>query len=64
MEVGGQLHAPATLPLRRETPVHIGYEVEKAPEPDALVERRAYFSCRRIEHRFLGRKALARRYPD
>jgi hypothetical protein len=33
MEVSGQLHAPAALPLEKEPPVLIGYEVGWAPEP-------------------------------
>jgi hypothetical protein len=32
LEVSGELHAPATLPPRKELPVPIGHEAEWAPE--------------------------------
>jgi len=33
MKVSGQLHAPVTLPPRKEHPLPIGYEAGWAPEP-------------------------------
>jgi hypothetical protein len=33
IEVNGQLHAIAALPPGKESPVPIGYEAERAPEP-------------------------------
>jgi hypothetical protein len=33
LELGGQLHSPAALPLGKELPVLIGYEAGWTPEP-------------------------------
>jgi hypothetical protein len=33
MEVSGQIHAPATVPPRKELPVPIGHDAWRAPEP-------------------------------
>jgi len=33
MEVSGQLHTPATLPLGYEPPVNIGQEASWSPQP-------------------------------
>jgi hypothetical protein len=33
MDVSGQLHAPAALPIGKELLILIGYEAVRAPEP-------------------------------
>jgi hypothetical protein len=43
LEVGGQLHDPATLPTRKEPPVPIGQEVVWPPEPVWTLRRREKF---------------------
>jgi hypothetical protein len=40
MEVSGQLHAPAALPLRKELPVPNGSEVGSAPESVLSIENK------------------------
>jgi hypothetical protein len=52
MEASGHIHAPAALPLRKETPVPIRYQTGLAPEPAwALPRKNRSFSTRRYTTR-------------
>jgi hypothetical protein len=50
MEVGGQLHAPAALPPRKEPPIPIRQEAGWAPEAglDAVEQRKICCSCQEL----------------